>query len=541
MRREGMQNCEVPLSWLWVFLVAMLATGLFFRFSNLDKKVYWNDEVWATVRISGHTGSEMVKEVFNDHEIGVEDLQKYQRIRPEKNVVDTIRSLAREDPKHPPLYHVLARFWLEVFGDSVEAKRALSAVISLLVFPCLYWLSRELFESSLTGWIGVALMTISPFHVLYAQEAYQYSLWTVTILLSSAALLRALRLQTGSSWAVYAAALALGLYTHLLFGLVMITHGVYVAVVTLGTINLKQLRLPEPLDRYLLATAMGLIVFVPWATVLIRRRFPEIHPSWLNENFPLQIMLRFWLYNFGSVFLDIGAHPRGNSTSYPYGTGSLLIDLISVSILALAVYSMYFLCRRTQKRTWLFVLTLTGSTFVPLALGDVIWGGRRSTVARYLIPSYLGLQLALAYLLAARIHSANFWQRMSWRAVLAVVIGAGIISAAISSQAETWWNKGGSNNIPGVARVINQFSRPLVISDRYGLNPGNLISLSYRLDPRIRLRLVNCPNVPTIPDGFSDIVLFNPSECLRLKLQADEKSMIEAIYANGMLWRLTRK
>ena len=532
MRREGIQNCQVPVTWLWVFLVAMFATGLFFRFANLDRKVYWNDEVWFSLRISGHTRSEMVKEIFDGHEIGAEDLQKYQRVTPEKDVADTIMALAREDPKIPPLYHVLARFWLQIFGDSVEAKRCLSAIISLLVFPCLYWLSRELFGSSLTGWIAVVLMTISPFHVLYAQEAYSYSLWTMTILLSSAALLRALRLQTGSSWAVYAAAVAMGLYTHLLFGLVMIAHGVYVAAVSLETLNLKQLAWPKPLDRYLLATVMGLIAFVPWATVLIAGGF-QIHPSWLNENFPLRRILGYWFYNFGSVFLD--------TEGYPYGMRSPLIDLISLSILALAAYSMYFLCRRTQKRTWFFVLTLTASTFVPLVLGDVIWGGRRSTVARYLIPSYLGLQLALAYLLAARIHSANFAQRMSWRAILAVVIGAGIVSAAISSQAETWWNKAGSNHVPEVARIINKFSRPLVISDRYGLNPGNLMSLSYRLGPKIRLRLVDCPNVPTIPDGFSDILLFNPSECLRLKLEADEKSMIEAIYAHGMLWRLTRK
>jgi hypothetical protein len=47
--------------------------------------------------------------------------------------------------------------------------------------------------------------------------------------------------------------------------------------------------------------------------------------------------------------------------------------------------------------------------------------------------------------------------------------------------------------------------------------------------------------VPVIPDGFSDILLFNPSECLRLKLEADENTMIEAISADEMLWRLTRE
>ena len=121
---------------------------------------------------------------------------------------------------------------------------------------------------------------------------------------------------------------------------------------------------------------------------------------------------------------------------------------------------------------------------------------------------------------------------------MALLIGGGIVSYAISSSAEVWWNKASSRNIPEVARIINRSSRPLVVSDSSGLNPGNVISLSHLLDPEVRLRLVIDSELPTIPDGFSDVFLFNPSEFLRRKLE--ENYRIEPVYKSE-LWRLGQK
>jgi uncharacterized membrane protein len=73
---------------------------------------------------------------------------------------------------------------------------------------------------------------------LFAQEARQYSLWTVTTILSSAALLRAMRPDTNQnalalvlSWALYAGTATLGFYTHLLFVCVAAAHAIYVAAI----------------------------------------------------------------------------------------------------------------------------------------------------------------------------------------------------------------------------------------------------------------------------------------------------------------------
>lgn len=72
-------------------------------------------------------------------------------------------------------------------------------------------------------------------------------------------------------------------------------------------------------------------------------------------------------------------------------------------LLAIVGYAVYFLCSETSKQVWLFVLTLMAVTAVAVMLPDVILGGIRSTKPRYLFPTYLGMQIAVAYLLATKI------------------------------------------------------------------------------------------------------------------------------------------
>jgi uncharacterized membrane protein len=216
------------LHWLRLLIVIILGLGIFFRLVNLDRKVYWQDETATSLRIAGYAKTEFVQQAFNGQVISVEELQrKYQSLNSEKSWRDTFQAFAGR-PEHSPLYYLMARFWAQWFGSSVAVMRSLPALISLLAFPSIYWLCLELFESPSVGWMAIALIAVSPVHVLYAQEAREYSLWIVAILCSSAALLRAIRLKTNYSWAIYVATVTLGLYSHLLFVLVALGHGIYI-------------------------------------------------------------------------------------------------------------------------------------------------------------------------------------------------------------------------------------------------------------------------------------------------------------------------
>lgn len=137
-----MQKRVLPPTWLQFFIVTLLVLGVFFRFVNLDRKVYWIDETYTSLRISGHTEIEFIQQVFDGHVVNLKELQKYQQPYPEKGLVSTINSLAVESPQHPPLYYVMARFWVQWFGNSPlrsEACLPSLACLCSLVFTGFAW------------------------------------------------------------------------------------------------------------------------------------------------------------------------------------------------------------------------------------------------------------------------------------------------------------------------------------------------------------------------------------------------------------------
>ncbi len=203
-------------------------------------------------------------------------------------------------------------------------------------------------------------------------------------------------------------------------------------------------------------------------------------------------------------------------------------------ILIFVGYSIYFLYRNTHKRIWLFILTLIAVTALPLAMPDLILGGVRSQPSRYLIPAYLGIQLAVAYLLATQIiSSVNNWKRKLWQFVMVLLIFAGVMSCAVSSQAESWWLKALNIYSPQMVKIINQSAKPLLIVYCEGSSSiGDLMFLSHVLAPKVRLRLGNKPNVAQVYDNFSDVFLYNPfyntiPQVFLDKLESNQKYKIE--------------
>ncbi|MCC5664405.1 glycosyltransferase family 39 protein [Nostoc sp. CHAB 5784] len=523
MKKQFSQNWFISQSSLRFLIIILLVIGVFFRFVNLDKKLYWGDEVFSSLRISGYIQSEMNEQLSNGRLLTIEDLQKYQYPNPEKSVIDTIKGIISEDSQILPLYIVITRFWLEWFGNSVAVARSFSAFISLLTFPYIYLLCLELFESSLVGWIAIALVAVSPIHVVYAQEVRAYSLWIVTILISSVALLRAMRLKTKVSWCIYAATLSLGFYTHIFFTLVAFGQGIYV-------IAIERLRLSKTSIYYLISSLAGFITFIPWIWIIITN--PQSGAvTWANVKQTLFASAIRWAGIFSRTFLDLGISPSDS--------GKLKIVLIPVIliILALILYSIYVLCRRTSKEVWLFVLTLIGSVGLPLLIVDFVFEKRYAT-SRYTLPSVLGIQLAVAYLFSTKLTSisSKVWQKKLWSFVAFMVIMSGIISCTISSQAQIWWNKFPEKyqEFPNIANMVSQGNKPLLITDD-SIIPAIQI-LGHLVDPKVRFQIVEKNKLPEITNGFSDIFLFSPSDFLKAGIEKIYNSKLQQI--NDLLWKI---
>lgn len=520
------------LLWQRIFII-LLVISVIMRFINLDYKVYWADETFTLLRVHGHTKQELVQAVVNGQVTPIKDLQKFQTPSFKKNTLDVVKGFATEDPKHTPLYFVLTHFWVNIFGSSAIAIRSVSAIFSVLTLPVAYWFCIELFESSFIAAVATLLIAVSPFHILYAQEARMYSLHILTILLSSGFLLRAIRRQTKRDWFVYTVTVLLGLYTHLIFGFVAVTHGIYV-VVNYGIRNKKIL------INYLQSTLLALLVFSPWLFLILSRINKVAETvSWINEPLAFNDLLTGWQVHFSRIFFDVT--PIYLQDNLENGLWWLTIR----ALILLALFGVYFL-RKAPKKTSSFLWILTFLPVFILSIPDLFFGGTRSNQLRYSIIPYLGYILIIAYLLATKVRehqSSNKIQKVIWRGILASIIIMGITSWSLNFQQKTWWNKYFNSDSPQLAETINKNESPLIVcvdcDNDWGF--GNLMSWSYLLDEDIKFQAfkANEFDVAKIPDNFSSYFLFNASEQLRYELENRYKIKLEEVHKGSTpLWKM---
>ena len=519
--------------YFYLLIILIIILGVFFRFVNLDKKVYWHDEVFTSLHITGYTWPEWKYTLFTGEIIGVDSLQYYLHINPDKTLYDTLKVLAVDDPHHPPLYYILVRYWRQVFGDSITIIRSFSAFCSLLILPSIYWFSWELFGISLVSIIAIGLIAISPFYVLYSQEAREYALWTVLIILSNSSLLRAIKLTKNFSifqqkyhlfWVAYSSLITLSLYTSLFTIFVIIAQGVY-------TIFREGFRLTQTVFLQGLAILTSSITFIPWILVFINNYEQyKLITSWTKEIKITSLNLfKNWGLNISRIFFDVGWE-FNNQLTY-------LVIFVS---LLLVIYSLYFVVQNTAKKCWLLIVTLIGTQFVFLFIPDLLWGGVRSLSPRYLTPSFIAIDLTVAYLLAKQLTKNYSNQIRIWSIITAIIISSGVISCMINSQADTSWTKVISYSLPQVSRIINSTDYPLLVSNDKSYHPGNIMSLSYLLKPEVKLQLLSEEIGYKIPENFTNIFLLSPSHEFRENLENKYGVKVKNVFSDLHLglWKI---
>lgn len=518
--------------WSWLIL-GCIGLGLLIRFTELASLIYWHDEAYTSLRIAGRTTGELHDLLFSGTVISVRDLMTYQQIDPERGLEATMQSLIVEDVQHPPLYYALVWGWAGLWGSGIGTVRALSALIGGLVLPAAWWLGQELFGhgqtqfSRLTSGLFVALIAVSPYQLLFAQEAREYGLWALTTILSSAALLRSLRLKTLSAWGLYAITLTAGLYSHLFAVLTLAGHGLYVGIVN---------RSWQQWMRFGAATALAVVAIAPWLRFVLNPAARQ-GTSWTAVWVPLAVTFRGW---GNHVLRGFTLPPADGSLPPP-----LLYGLLPL-LLGLLVYSFVHLCQKTDPSVWGLPLLLIGSAFLPLALMDIVQGGQRSLPSRYLVPLYVGLLLPVAYLFVAKIVGQSRRQRLVWGGLCGLFVAMNVGVCFAIAGAKTAWTKEVSYNLLPVAAEINAAPRPLLISTAYGINTGTLLALSHYLKPETRLQLIDDRNqpdflmLPELPNAPGSVFLLNGSLPLRLWLERENSLTAEMSFSDLFLtlWRL---
>ena len=361
----------------------------------------------------------------------------------------------------------------------------------------MYFLCEELFQIPLLSGITVALISISPVHIRYAQEARQYSLWAFLTLLSSLFLLRAIKRNNALNWTLYTISIFLNLYCHLLSVFVYLGHGIFIFF---SKYPFKH----KIISNYLIACFSGFVFFIPWLKVLNENKsYAKNLISWLSYDIQFQVMLKKWSLNLSRIFV-----------SWDYNLNDWLIYL-GIPIILICCYSFYTVYKKNSNLIWMFVFTLTFTTAFCLVGRDLIQKGQSSTIAQYLFPSYMGIQIAVAYFLTMKITVSTFAYTKTnfnlWNLVLILFFSAGILSNANSLLSDTWWNW--SKFDVEASKIINNYSNPLIISDA---SLGAIAPLIYRLKPESKLILF-ASNEVEIPEDFENIFLYQISDTLRFQ------------------------
>jgi uncharacterized membrane protein len=498
-------------------VASILALGLvvglggWLRLAHLDSKVYWHDETQTSLRVFGYRLGDFVHDTFTGELLTVDQIRTYQRAQPDQGLPRALEMIAQR-PEHGPLYYVLAYFSGRAFDLPQVGVRAASALMSLLLMPLMYLLAWELFRDRAAAAIAAALAALSPIHLLYAQEAREYALWAVTTVGASAALLRAMRVRTRGAWRVYALSAVVGLYSHLLFLAVAAAHGLYIVV----SAEDRQ-RFLRPYAR---ALAVSVLLFSPWL-YLLATHAKKVHEvtAWMRQDLGLGGLLEAWAQHLGHLFFDL-----------PWGKDWWVLSVLVLAAAGLA------LSYGPQKRARRFLFALIGVGAATVMLPDLLGGGRRSAEARYLMPVWVGLELVAAYGLGQAVASSSRAVRALGAGTVTGLLLAGLVSLLAISGSDTSWSKGVSAFNPEFARIINQAERPLVVSTNGDINPGEILSLSYLLDPKVRLILTDYGRFPDIPPGYTDVFLVNPSRELQEALAANYR--LEVLHNSGRLWKL---
>jgi len=485
--------------WIKYLAIIFIILGLFLRFHNLDLRPYWGDEASTSVQIHGHIynyydSADFDKNPeFTNKFIGKivtgKDLNEFLQVSPTFSAVDNVYLLAKLEPFSVPIYFIFLRSWIEIFGNSIATIRSFSALVGVLTVFSVYWLSIELFGSKTTAWIAMAIVSVSPFHIIYSQEARVYSLWTLTVVLSNIALLRAVRLSNSLNWLIYCLSIIICIYTHIFSLSVLAGHVIFLFIY-------EKFRFTKKLIAQLSCTVIALICFIPW---LINLLSTSNYPSWYFDKIykiPLYYLLHYY-HNLGLFFADFNVgviSPKIAQFSY----GFLLLGILTIVILALR-----FIYLKGENLPRTFLLSVLIMSFMPFFLKDLFLGGGVTQVIRYFVPCWLAIELIVAYWLSNKIQSS----KIIWQGLFISLLLIGLISGLLMTNSGFWWNKLEANfNKQYAEQVIAKAKNPLLVTN----NPyfPAVVSMSTLVDPKTRFLLFTPNSEIKIPPGESDVFLF---------------------------------
>jgi len=161
-------------------LIVLTLVGLFLRFYHITFNSLWTDEIYTYF--------------FS------------------KNSFIDIWFVATTNDYNPPLFYWIEHFML-YFGNNEFILRFAPAVIGTSTIPLIYFLGKIFLDRN-CGIVMAALITISPFHITYSQEARAYTMMLFFLTLALIFFFKALQTNAVRSWVLFGVFSGFAFWTH---------------------------------------------------------------------------------------------------------------------------------------------------------------------------------------------------------------------------------------------------------------------------------------------------------------------------------------
>lgn len=210
------------------------------------------------------------------------------------------------------LYSVLAHFSVGIFGEHAWSLRLPAVVFGILSIPALYWLG-SLLASRLEALLAATLLVFSYHHIWFSQNARGYTGLLFWTLVSTCLLLRGLQESRRADWVLYAAAAALGVYTHLTMVFVLAGHflvGVWWASTKWKPISKHSQQWRGLLGGFSLGGIFTLLLYVPLLQQMIQfflRPRTTVESEWMNPLWTILEALRGLQVGLAAGLVGVGA------------------------------------------------------------------------------------------------------------------------------------------------------------------------------------------------------------------------------------------
>jgi uncharacterized membrane protein len=466
--------------------------GIFFRFHNLGQRTPFEDEAMTWLRTSGYTQAELNDRLYDGRTHTVEELRAFQTPHPEHGVGTTLAVLAHDDPQHAPIYFLLEHLSSRYIGNTLTERRALSVFAGILFIGLFAWLCRTLFSSTRAALIGASLVALSPLHIAYAQQAREYALWAALVCAWSIALIDAARRGTISSWILYAGASAAALYVSLFSLPVLLAHGVWICV---GKEHSSQRK------RFFIAAGAALLAYTPWlANLLVHRQNALDENVWSGGVWPWSSFLQKWAFNLSATFFDL-----------------LYVNMryaaISAFVLLLTAFACLDLSRRATRESTLFIGCLAAASAGMLLIPDLLFHQHRSAEARYVLPCFIALQLAVVGSLAGA--GCTPRERLLRCTALTILLALGAWSGYVRSTHSSWWDTNKDAALPAIADALNAHPGAEIAAE----DGTVVLALLNILDPSIRVHMIDTRSDAWSAQVHRGIYVLAPSDDLQARLE----------------------